>query len=236
MKKAFFICLLILNVNQLFAQELQTAIREKKNTFLFAPINLLDFVNPSLQIGYERLLTERLAYQIEAAYIINHSLEEYFIDLVSGIKDCEYTNKGFRIGSELKYIFLKKRKINLYSSVEIFYMQNRSGVVGTFEIVDNTFQYSTPVPDGVDGYDEFFINDKKKMGLNLKYGLKIFPRAKSFTFEPHIGLGIAYRRNKHFDRENPNDTFYGDFLTFHLKDENAWVFNFPLNIKLGYRF
>ena len=236
MKKTVIALLFMTYTTQLlFAQE-QKKVEEKKNTFLIAPLNLLNFINPSIQVGYERLLSKKFAYQIEAGYIINHSLEEYIIDWARGVKDCEYTNKGFIVKNELKYFVIQKRKIKLYSSFEVFYLKNRSGGVGTFVISDPDYQYSEPVPEGSNGYDDFFINDLQKIGLNIKFGVKIFPRARRFLFEPHIGLGIAFQNTKQYDRENINDKLYDSFLESHLKNGNSLVFSFPLNVKLGYRF
>ena len=220
----------------LFAQEQKKMVDERKNAFLIAPLNLLNFNNPSIQIGYERLLSKKFAYQIEAAYIINHSLEEYLIDWMRGTEDCEYSNKGVILKNELKYIFFKRRKTNFYSSLETFYLKNRSTGVGTFRISDPNFQYSEPVPEGANAYDDFFTNDQQRFGINIKFGVKIFPRARRFFFEPHIGLGIVYQKTKQYDRENLNDEVFYDLFSSRYKNGNVWVFSFPLNMKFGYRF
>jgi len=101
---------------------------EKPHSIFFAPLNLFDFVNPNFQIGYEQFVTRKLSLQIAGGLIINHSIENYIIDLSSGVKDCPYTNKGFRVSGSIKYNMLEKRVISmkdLYFSFIGFYFNLR---------------------------------------------------------------------------------------------------------------
>ncbi|MDR1097998.1 MAG: hypothetical protein LBL57_07700 [Tannerella sp.] len=144
---------------------------EKPNAVFFAPLNLFDFVNPNFQIGYERFVAPKWALQVEAGIIINHSIENFLIDKLNGInvKDCPYTNKGFRVKTSVKYMMVGKRRIRLYVSPELFFMRNKSGIVRDFLISDFDFDYPAPIPSGADAYSNFFYNDEQKMGsiLNL---------------------------------------------------------------------
>ena len=208
---------------------------EKPNAIFFAPLNLFDFINPNFQIGYERFIAKKWALQIEGGIIINHSVENYIIDLIKNIKDCEYTNEGFRVKGSIKYVVLDKRKIKLYISPEMFYLKNKSGIIRDFKISDPDFEYSELVPEGADGYSQFFYNDEEKMGMNFKAGIKLF-LGKNFFMEPHWGLGFAYRNVIQTGRENPNDELWDFFGIFDNAAPNKWVPTLPFNVKLGFRF
>lgn len=214
-------------------QSYEAYLNSKRNSIIFAPFNLLDIINPSLQIGYERMLNHKFAVQIEGAYIINHSVENYLIDLANGIKDCEYTNRGFKIRGEFKYYFSKGNSFKPYLSSELFYLKNISKVMETFIASDTTVIYPT-LPD-YKYYQDFITIDKQRFGLNLKIGFKLFA-GENFYFEPHTGIGLVYRISKHYDRENINDELANGFLSFSSKAGKMWIANLPLNMKIGYRF
>ena len=133
MKKQLFILIILLKTFQLSAQEKQSLIsannhvnsrnnnecnseqNDKKQTtkienphaFRIAPLNILNLNNPNFQIGYERYVAKRWSLQVEGGIIINHSIIHYVVDWASGIKvrECPYTNKGFRVKGSVKYFF-----------------------------------------------------------------------------------------------------------------------------------
>ena len=88
---------------------------EKPHAIFFTPLNVFDVVNPNIQIGYGRFFSEKWAWQIDGGIIINHSIPNYMIDMFTGIKikECPYTNKGFRVRGSVKYIVLEKKIITL---------------------------------------------------------------------------------------------------------------------------
>jgi hypothetical protein len=210
---------------------------EKPNSIFVAPFNLLDFINPNFQIGYERFVAKKWAIQIEAGIIINHSIENYLIDCLNGIKvrDCPYTNKGFRVKTSVKYVVFGRKRVKLYVSPELFYMRNKSGILRSFSVSDFNFNYPTPIPSGATGYHNFFYNDEQKMGINFKFGIKLL-FGKWFLLEPHVGLGLAYRIVTQTGRDNPNDRIIDSFGIFDNAAPNKLTLTFPLNIKIGCRF
>jgi hypothetical protein len=237
LKSPFSLLLLLILAKSACAQRQKPNLSDRKNTFYLAPLNLFDLRNPCLQIGFERMLKGNIAYQIELGYIINHSVENYIIDKINGINGDQFSNSGFKLKNEIKYIARKVKGGYLFYAIDIFYTQNRSGVRESFGISDTNFQYSTYRPPGTNAYDDFFINDMKKYGVNLKAGLKIFFKKRKFVFEPHIGVGIAYRKTKQYDRENINDKLlWNDPMNWNLKNGNMFDISFPLNAKIGYRF
>ena len=231
--------------------------KEKHNAILFSPLNLFDFVNPNLQIGYERFFTEKWAWQIEGGLIINHDITNYAIEIYNGTKvsECPYTNKGFRFRGSLKYVVLdlRDRKLplflsllefvgmnfrnkQLYVSPEIFYLKNKSGILRDFLISDPDFEYSIGIaPDGMNVYNQFLHNDERKMGVNFKLGFRSFIGKNLYT-DFHFGIGLAYRNVIQTGLENPNDKLWSGFGIFDNAATNKWVPTLPFNFKIGLRY
>ena len=210
---------------------------EKHNAIFFAPLNLFDFVNPNFQMGYERFIAPKWALQLEVGIIINHSIEGYLMDFIRGtrVKDCPYTNKGFRVKTSVKYVVFGRRVIKLYVSPELFYMRNKSWIERTFIISDLDFDYSIPISLGLNEYINLFYNDEQKMGINFKFGIKLL-LGKRFLLEPHVGLGIAYRILTQTELINPNDKMIYDFGIFDKAAHYKWTLTIPFNLKIGFRF
>ena len=222
----------------------------KPNAIFFAPLNLFDFQNPNFQIGYERFVAEKWTLQIDGAIMIPHSILQYITDLTDGLKNCPYTNKGFRIKVSAKYMLINKRIVKLYISPELFYYRNKSGIARYLSISDPNFKYSFEILEGISSYLQFFYNDEEKMGVNSKIGAK-FHFGKYFFIEPHVGLGFAYRNVIQTGKENPNDKVSGglssyspeginhDYSSLWIFDKAApdkWVPTIPFNLKIGLRF
>lgn len=221
--------------NKLCAQWIEVDFDNKPNTITVAPLNLFDFINPSLQLGYERMLNKKITFQVEGGLILNHDIRNYLVDNIRGFKDCPFTNSGFKIRGEFKYFYSERKLIKPYVSYEIFYTKNRSGVQDLFLIADTTFIYSKPRPVGANTYYDFFMNDKQRFGINLKFGLK-YLIGKNLLLEPHIGIGVVLRKSNHYDRENINDKLYDEVSSINNKAGIIWLPNLPFNIKIGYRF
>ncbi len=212
-----------------------------KNAILFSPLNLFDPINPSFQLGYERMLNEKWALQFEGAYIIVKSIGHLIDDNSRGIPNSDYSNEGFKGRVEIKYVFEDKGNIKLYVSSELFYLKNKSEVVDQFLVSDTTYNYSFDLPYGHESdsraieYDDYFTNDKEKYGVNLKFGFKFTP-GDHYLLETYIGAGIASRENKHSERENINDQSSWEGPLNDTQLGKRWILNVPFNIKLGYRF
>jgi hypothetical protein len=234
-KKAFLIGCFCSFFFGALAQNDHNSLMNKPNTILIAPLNLFDVVNPSVQIGYERVLNNHFSAQIEAGAIMNHSITNYVIDRVSGTKDCPYTSAGYKIRTEVKYFIKEKSFYKPYIAVELFFMKNRSRVQDLFEVGDSTFQYPFKIRPEINQYYDFFTLNKRKIGLNMKFGWK-FPLFNQFILEPYIGIGIAYRNSIHENRINPLDKqVFDDYFNDCLQG-SSWLFSMPLNVKVGYRF
>lgn len=207
---------------------------EKTNALFFAPYNFVyDYVNPSIQIGYERTIYDKFAIQVEGAYIMTH-FSFPITKLIVG-DELPYTSNGFKIRAEFKYFLSTHEHYKTYLSCELFYLKNKSNTNDYFTVSDTSFDYSSDAyfEDGI--YSENFVNDKQKIGLNLKFGIKYF-LGDWFFIEPHVGIGIAYRISKQYGRENLNDPLYFKLLSFGNKPGAMIIPNFPFNVKVGIRF
>ena len=236
--KGIVILLIILGLSittEIFGQEVsEPTIIEKPNSILFSPFNLLDPMNPSFQLGYERMLNQKWALQIEYGYIINKGLLNILLNPQE--KANEYSNKGYKLRFELKRTLVSKKQFRVYSSCDLFYLKNVSDVINQFVVSDPSYDYSFGTPTNNDDsyYDDYFTNDKTKYGMNIKGGIKAF--TGQVFFEAYVGLGVALRNNVHSNRENNNDeSLDKSFLNNNLQGE-MWILNIPLNIKIGYRF
>ncbi len=208
--------------------------KEKKNAIIFSPFNLIDPINPSFQIGYQRLLSDKFELQMEYGYIINKALFHYIINPHESKDD--YSNKGFKLRTELKRFFKNDGYFRYYLSGELFYLENVSKVQNQFIVSDPHYNYSFELPNDEEeyGYTDYFTNAKTKYGINAKFGIKRISNA--FFYETYVGIGIAYRNNIHSDRENINDKPYDTtFLNDNVPKE-MYIFNLPLNFKIGYMF
>ena len=223
-------------------------VTEKPNAVFFAPLNLFNFVYPNFQMGYERIVTEKLALQIEGGLSINQSIVVTSLGFVSallgyrefkGISSDMSTNNGFLVKGSAKYFVWKKKKSKLYVSPELFYSKIKSGITRSFLVSDPDFEYSFGIAQN-EQYDHFFYNDEEKVGMNFKVGNKI-SFGKRLYCDFHIGFGFAYRNVVQTGIENPNDKMYDllDDLFLGFLDKaapNKWVPTIPINFKIGYRF
>ena len=235
--KGIVILLMILGLSkttEIFGQEVsEPIIIEKPNSILFSPFNLLDPINPSIQLGYERALNPKWALQIEGGYIINKGLLNILLNPKEGAD--EYSNKGHKLRFEVKRTLVSKKLFRLYSSCELFYLKNVSDVINQFVVSDPSYNYSFGTPPNDESYyDDYFTNDKSKWGMNIKGGTKAL--IGPVFLEAYLGLGVALRNNIHSNRENINDKSLDESLFNNNLQGKMWILNIPLNLKIGYRF
>jgi len=207
MKKRIGVTLLLAIGMQFFMHAQTDSI--KRNAVFIAPFNLVDNVNPSVQVGYERLLTEKLSVQVEGAYIFKQSLCWY---LQNNTNKYEYYSNGGKIRCELKY-FLFAKGVKRYISCELFYSKNKKKELENESVTD--------------------IINIRRVGINLKFGTKIFLGNYLFI-EPYIGIGLVNRKS---DESNSDMNIDGIFsLNPNSSGGDRWFINFPINMKLGFQF
>jgi len=229
MLKIFQIAILIFGIQQQnFAQTIDTSKSIKKNAVLIAPLNVFDFTNPSLQIGYERFLKPKLSIQIEGGYILKQSVINYIDKDFS--KD-DQSGKGYKVKLGVKYYWFRNTKVKPYVSCELFHTKNNL----TLSHFRSDYAKSLTVSDS--DYENYYAKyDIKRTGLNIKFGVK-FPLGKYLFLEPHIGFGIVYndidKKGKlHDDDDSITSKIAEDFFAI----PKSLDVNLPLNIKLGINF
>jgi hypothetical protein len=225
--KNTLLCLfsILLFVRSVKSQDLKIDKVEKLNAITFSPLNLIDPVNPSFQMGYQRGINDKWEIQFEGAILMKRSpLDWLAVEEFENVDSLEVLHKGFRLRLELKYFLYQNQVDQHYVSVELSYLKNDTKT--TYKFLSEDRKY----------YNDFFTNQKDKYGGNIKYGVK-FLMGKRFFFETHAGIGVSFREIRHTDRENINDKL--DALEWWDDNKivgNKWVLNFPINGKVGYRF
>ncbi len=234
-KRLFLLVLVSSSILNSFSQTSTDFLaKEKKNAIAISPFDLMNIINPSLKIAYQRTLNPKFEFQIEYGYIINKAIVYPIINPREDKDD--YTNKGYKLRMELKRYYFKGEMFQPYYSAELYYLENVSEVQSQFIISDPNFDYTFDVPDDGEtyGYTDYFTNSKTKYGLNAKMGVKAL--LDPLFVEASVGIGIAYRNNVHSDRQNINDE-PEDTTWFNVNlPREIYMLSLPVHFKIGYMF
>ncbi len=213
--------------NYLPYEPLDSTMSEYKNIIKFTPLKLIGFVNPALEISYERKTGDYFSTQIMGSYL----LPESFIDQANGFNP---DIRGYRLSVEERYYINKSAPLGPYLGLELNYMKNRYKDVLNLRIKDNlsdtSFNY-TLIPDT-------FGIKKQTYSINLKFGYQLF--VKRFSFDFYAGLGLRYKDVSHFDRKNPDDEVeiprHPNIYSITNSRGKYWTISIPLNIRIGWTF
>ena len=213
-QKLFCILLLTLSAASVFAQ---SDVTERTNQLKLSPLRTIDFVNPGIELSYEKRQTARFSTQLS-------------VGLMSDVfKLMHFTNyTGTRISLEEKF-FPRKKSSNQYYSIEAVNLNVRYRTNSYF-IQDTALR--TPE------YNDSFRIAKQTFALNFKYGVQI--PLKRFVVDISAGLGLKYKAVERMDildakayevtSRHPNAYDFAD------KEGNYFTLNLPFNIKIGYTF
>lgn len=196
----------------------------KKNVVFIYPFNLLDLLNPSIQLGYEHYFSQKYIVRTDVGIIIQRPL--FGVDEIGfqGAFQTPYYYSGYKCRAELQRV-LNTRGIHVlrrnYLGAEIYYTHNY-GQVNNSYLANNT------------SYEDSFIQDKHKVGINIKFGKKFFFGNK--TVDASGGIGIAYFVVNHIGRYNLNDPSLDRELGYVLQYGKYFRLNIPLNVRIGYAF
>lgn len=208
------------------------------NAITISPFSILDPIHPTIQIGYQRALNDTWETQVDVGYLFNKVFLNYaaylFASTPGKITFPNRKIRGFKVRTELKRIYKKRRRSKAYLSAEIFYIKRITEHTEDFTIEDRSFNYSFEIDDSIHNYKDTFVNNKFKVGLNIKWGMKIF--IGQLLLEPHAGIGAAYRVVKQFDRENTNDRIIQRNFFSDNELGNKIILSIPINLRVGYRF
>lgn len=199
--------------------------KEKNNSITINPLGMFNVMNPAVQIGYQRNLTKDLILQVEYGIMLKHSVFG-FMDLHLYNGSVNYSYSGYKLQTEIKKILCEKGNFFIrkpYIAGEIFYLKNRGNV-------NNTYVTSTG-----ETYEDFFIQEKHKYRLGAKYGIQLIV-TDNFLIDCSAGIGLAWNHVEHFGRNNLEDKSSSPLYGYILKRGDFLRLNFPINLRIGYRF
>uniref|UniRef100_UPI00404B1DFF hypothetical protein n=1 Tax=Flavobacterium sp. TaxID=239 RepID=UPI00404B1DFF len=185
------------------------------------PLKLIGFVNPGLELAYERKISPKFSTQFMYSLLFDYGKSNSILT-------------GFRTSIEHKFFYRKSAPVGPYVSFEINYLQKKYYDTWNFGEADI---YNNPDYEDTNYSDTYGIN-KKTLSFNFKWGYqKIVSR---FVIDFYAGLGLKYRDVQHFDRINPNDEMES---TPHLnvyfignQEAKGFSVSLPLSLKIGWTF
>lgn len=208
----------------------------KQNIIKWAPYNLLDFINTSIELSYERALKHNFSFQTSGAYLLPTRVLDWGSDFKTN-------SKGYRIRLEgRKYLSYGDKLLDgKYVAIDFGYLYNDYYSIMNFgggnfynrDSVDNSY------------IDTVHIK-KQTIIINLKIGYQQVPATinspvfKRLTLDMYVGIGLKYRNVKHSDRINPLDLISGtrhpNIPNISDKEGINWRIGLPVNFKIGYAF
>lgn len=193
------------------------------NQLQFSPVKLLGWLNPGIELGFERMDKSRWSSQLTATCLLPHTLLEKRPPAPHGDKS------GFKIAAEEKFYVRKMARKGFYVAAEVAYMYSHNTAAMSFESVTLNRSYR----------DTFEIT-KHNLYFSLKYGYYFTIKRMMVTFSG--GLGAQYRNARHSGRINPQDQFreVPDMLlawpNYYNRAGKSWEIYFPLTVRVGYLF
>ena len=203
-----------------------------KHHIKFTPTRLINALYPGLEFGYEYCYSN-FSSQFSAAYLINPGIFPNINSL-----------NGYHIKFEEKYLVgrLKKGKpptntIRKYLSVEVNYNyvkinQNNLFLPAEYEKIDwyEKEQYA---------YSGNFNLQRETVVANIKVGVQF--KRKRILLEPCAGIGVGFQNVSHYNKPNPNDSFFYpgpgfDFTRFTDEEGFHILPNFTISFRIGYVF
>ena len=209
----------------------------KKFVLKLAPITTVDPIFPSVLIGIEKQLSEKVDIQAELGYILPECILENY-------KFKSPNFKGGKVRVEAKYFYNhdKRNKFGPYVSFEIYYTKCNYVYPVGFELrIRDSSYYLTHIDGMPDYYDNIRVS-KNIYGVNFKAGYQ--RNFKRFVIESCIGVGLKYDDIDISGRTNMNDYLFYDRINHDItenliiqgKPMHRFLLNIPLNLKIGYLF
>jgi hypothetical protein len=193
-----------------------------KNTLKITPQKPFSFINPAIEICYERKLNKHTTTQIMGAYLTNPSLYS--------------TNslKGFRTSIEQRWFYKKSAPQGPYLSFECNYLNKNYRVTDLFTPYEHKVKYH----DDSTYYEDNYGVKKQTFTFNFKIGLQEI--GKHLVVDMYLGLGLRHLNTTHYDRIGPNDfalkSRHPNFADIANAEAKGWVLVVPINARIGWAF
>ena len=197
-----------------------------KNSITINPVSSFNVLNPSIQIGYQRNLTDDLILQVEGGLLLKNSMSVLLLGGTWLPNGKNFSYSGYVCQVEIKKMFKERGKYlvsRLFLGGEFQYLRNNG-------IVNNMYVNQSGV-----AYDDFFTEVKNRFRIAPKFGIQLM-LGKHFLTETSAGLGIAFYHVEHIGRLNPNDEASSCLYDYVLKEGNFIKPNLLFSLKLGYKF
>ena len=197
-----------------------------KNSITINPVSSFNVLNPSIQIGYQRNLTDDLILQVEGGLLLKNSMSVLLLGGTWLPNGKNFSYSGYVCQVEIKKMFKERGKYlvsRLFLGGEFQYLRNNG-------IVNNMYVNQSGV-----AYDDFFTEVKNRFRIAPKFGIQLL-LGKHFLTEASAGLGIAYYHVEHTGRLNPDDKAYSSLYGYVLKEGNFIKPNILFSLKFGYKF
>lgn len=204
-------CLLSLLVTDTYAKTKDSTIW--KNEIKIYPFKPFGFVNPGIDMGYERFINNRWSVETNVAYLTN---------LFHWAPYQQYD--GARYILEGKYIFDVHSPTYLpYVSFSTIYNE-----MAIRAVVKERSQSST--------YDDTVSIAKQTQSFNINIGLRIIDQRMSFNIV--AGVGVKWKEVVHSEKLDKDSDMVGypGPIKLALSDGNVVVPNIVLAMRLGWRF
>lgn len=190
------------------------------NQLKFTPAKLIGWVNPGVELSYERLYLRRWSSQFTGTYLFPRPPLDFMDAPVDPKK------KGFKVAAEQKYYLRKLGHKGTYVAGEVDYMYSRNMAAMNFG--ESFFQH----------YKDTFELTKNNFCLNFKFGY--YTSFKRIVIDFYGGIGLQYRNAVHSGRMHPQDRIapvrHFNFPSTVNREGISWNVNFPLSFRVGYLF
>ena len=225
--KTVYIDLATTDTTYLTYKPLDKAYSKYSNIIKITPLKLVDLVNPSIELSYERITGRSFSTQLMASCLLP-------INQIGVIKDFNPEIKGFRFSVEEKFYFKKSAPLGPYAGFEFNYLNNQYKDIWSFDVKNTNsgtaYNYAS--------YSDTFGIKKQTFSFNLKFGYQIITKRLAIDF--YAGLGLRYKDVRHFDRINPNDEMeiprHPNVYYLTNLEGKYWTISIPLNLRIGWTF
>lgn len=199
----------------------QTTPVPRNNQVKLSLFNLMDNINPGIEIGYERMYAKRWATQVSYTFLTRLGAANLYSDYY-------HRFSGRRYIIEQKYYLRSKNESRLRHYVALDYTDLRADAREDREYA------SAP---GSREYVLDTIDIHRKTGaVNIRWGMQLYIIRKRVVLDFTTGFGVKYRRVM-ITGEDPGLGKAKGWDIFDMyRDTKGWKINLPLNVRVGYRF
>jgi hypothetical protein len=177
------LCIFLVSCTNSYGQKLQS-LEAKDKLFRLNFTSLIDPIESNISVGYEKKVTKRFSYSMDAGYVFYSSLYQNKLEKISGVV----------LRPAVRYYTNDKKPF--YVELELHYK------TATNTIKDWLGRSCVNEVSAYLQYTSFKIR-KHIVGFNVKAGYQTrLTKNSKYWLEPYIGLGVKYRKEQLVDEPN----------------------------------